>query len=75
MNYKVIQVETEGDIGVFADRLDRSTGRERENQKPAGRTADCQESIKALHEKRGPICGPLNRGILSEAAGPIPAAF
>jgi hypothetical protein len=28
MNYKVIQVETEGDIGVFADRLDRSTWRE-----------------------------------------------
>jgi hypothetical protein len=28
MNYKVIQVETEGDVGVFADRLDRSTGRD-----------------------------------------------
>jgi hypothetical protein len=57
-NYKLIELETEGDVSFLRLNQWNATddpwvlAQERKNQMVAERAADCQEGVKAFHEKR-----------------------
>jgi hypothetical protein len=84
-NYKLIELETEGECwrsrlnlwnaaddpwsrGGAGSGAEKSDGGGTHRRLPGGR--------KGIPRKTpGPVCGPLNRGILSQAAGQYPPPF